>query len=149
MGELIAVLSANRKNALCPGCRRVLAYRTRQNDGAHLLFCDPDWGRTPPATVWTRNWRRWEDGRRPRHRALRAPIAPINEPSTRLLCGCGETVLLDPVALDATVDLDDRYDMHGYEENMSPLAKRMRIVRPVHLEAGVNLMYRWPPPREP
>ena len=111
MGALIATLTKNRKNAMCPACRRVLAYRTRQHDGSHLLFVDRDWRWQGGISV--RNWRRWEASG-VRHRGtwladvpafLRAvgTADPLRAPRT-LRCGCGGLVTLTAAALDVSFD---------------------------------------------
>src|SRR5690348_14122471 len=116
-----AELTANRKNARCPACHRLLAVRSRRPDGSHGIYLDGDWNsrrgagplprsvrmteRARPWTVFTRNWGRLERGLPSRrHAGAGDRISAVD--GTSVVCGCREQIRLNFAALDATQEPD-------------------------------------------
>lgn len=101
-----AELTYNRKNAQCAECHAILAMRSRQPDGSHVLTIDPDW-RLIPGTdddrfgaTWIRDWHRRDSG----HASTRHGASERRTPSlpARTMCRCGRIVTLDAITLDVT-----------------------------------------------
>lgn len=98
-----------RKQACCPACGRVLAWRERRpDDGEHVLRIDTHWqpgGEQAPdgrEILIRKDWARVDSGRNP---SRWHPIHSLLVGAEVLRCGCGELVELPDVE---TVQRDPR-----------------------------------------
>jgi len=126
---IAAELTPNGRNAQCPECHRLLAIRSKDDDGRRRLYLDPDWRPLGPdkfarsvqrergamvgagwdvpemdeSPMLGRDWERRERWYGARHGTGAKPRQRVDGP-TRLGCGCGRTITLDATALDVTFE---------------------------------------------